>query len=358
MKASKSLAILVLTAILLSSCLAVQPAPTDTPTSLPPTEPAPTVEPIIPATPEDANGGYPPAVLAALRALAKQLNIPLSDIKVSGVEAVDWPDACLGVITPGEACAQVVTPGFKVLLVVGGAQYEFHTNAKGTAVRQAGKPGPHSIGEEVNPLIVWQGPDGNTLSVTLEMSYFGRVGDASLRAAPFVSPRHSQRLQQWVQLYQTFSAQTPAGKVTFNGFGRTSASAAEQRMLAEWSTLRFAEAQSGRSGAAWDSALSFSRAGGIAGFCDTLAVYRDGSVMVEEGCQSKRADFLLDAAQLAQLYDWLDTYQHTEYHHSDQAVADGMSVSLVLEGTGQKTAGEDVIRAMADFASLLTMQVK
>jgi hypothetical protein len=189
------------------------------------------------------------------------------------------------------------------------------------------------------------------------MSYFGRVGDASLRAAPFVNPLHSQRLQQWVQLYQPCSAQTPAGKVTFNGFGRTSASPAEQRMLAEWSKLRFDEAQSGRSGAAWGSAISFSRNGGIAGFCDTLAVYRDGSVMVED-CKSKRADFLLDTAQLAQLYDWLDTYHHSEYHHSDAAVADGMSVSLVLEGAGQKTAGEDVIRAIVDFASWLVMRVQ
>lgn len=357
MKTSKSLAILVLTAILLLSCLAVQPAPTNLPTIVPPTELIPTVEPTIPATPVDANGGYPPAVFAALQALAKQLNIPLSDIKVSGIEAVDWPDACLGVITPGEACAQVVTPGFKVLLVVGGAQYEFHTNAKGTAVRQAGKPSPHSTGEEVSPVIVWEGPDGSRLSVTIEMSYYGRVGEPSLRSAPFVSPLHNQRLQQWVQLYQTFTAQTPAGKVTFNGFGRTSANAAEQRMLAEWSKLRFAEAQSGRSGLAWGPAISFSRSGGIAGFCDKLAVYRDGSVMVED-CKSKQSDFLLDAEQLAQLYDWLDTYQYTEYHHSNSAVADGMSVSLVLEGTGQKTAGEDVISAMADFASLLVMQAK
>lgn len=357
MKTSKTLAILVLTAILLSSCLAVQPAPTNMPTNVPPTELIPPVESTIPATPVDANGGYPPAVFAALQALAKQLNIPLSDIKVSGIAAVDWPDACLGVITPGEVCAQVVTPGFKVLLVVGGALYEFHTNAKGTAVRQAGKPSPHSAGEEVSPVIVWEGPDGSRLSVTLEMSYYGRVGEPSLRAVPFVSPLYNQRLLQWVQLYQAFTAQTPAGKVTFNGFGQISASAAEQRMLGEWSKHRFVEAQPGRSGLAWGSAISFSRNGGIAGFCDKLAVYRDGSVMVED-CKSKRADFLLDAAQLAQLYDWIDTYQHTEYNHSDSAVADGMSVSLVLEGTGQKTAGEDVISAMTNFASLLVMQAK
>lgn len=267
MKIFKSLAVLALAAIILSACLALQPAPTSTPTSLPPTPttpptptslptslppipPAPTVVPTTPATPVEATGSYPPAVVAAVQTLAKRLNIPQSEIKVSGFEAVDWPDACLGVIVPGEACAQVVTPGYKVLLVVGTTRYEFHTNAKGTAVRQAGGPAPAGL------------------------------------------------------------------------------------------------------------ALSFSRTGGIAGFCDTLAVYRDGRVLVEKGCQGKKADFLLDAAQLAQLYAWLDTYQRTEYHHSDGAVADGMSVSLVLEGAGQQTASDDVIRAMTDFASRLTMQVK
>jgi hypothetical protein len=262
----KSLIILGFTAILLSGCLAVQPAPAVTPTSPAPTLAAATAVPATPPTPADGNGG--------------------------------------------------------------------------------------------SPLIVWEGPDGNELSATEDMSYFGRAGDVSLQAAPFASPQHSQRLGKWAQLYQPFSAQTPAGKVTFNGLGQTPASAAEQRMLAEWGKLRFDEAQSGRSGAAWGSALSFSRNGGIAGFCDTLAVYRDGRVMVEN-CKSQQADFLLDEEQLAQLYDWLDTYQHTEYNHSDPpAVADGMSVSFVLEGTGQKAAGEDAVRAMTDFASLLTMQAK
>jgi hypothetical protein len=209
-----------------------------------------------------------------------------------------------------------------------------------------------------SPLIVWEGPDGSKLSAALVTSYFGRAGDASLNAAPYVSPLNSQRLGEWAQKYQSFSAQTPAGKVTFNGSGQTPVSPAEQRMMAEWSKLRFDEAQSGRSGAAWGAALSFARNGGIAGFCDTLAVYRDGSVKAEN-CKSQRAEFLLNAAQLAQLYDWLDTYQHTEYNHSDPpGVADGMSVSFVLEGTGQKTAGEDAVRAMTDFASLLTMQAK
>jgi hypothetical protein len=106
------------------------------------------------------------------------------------------------------------------------------------------------------------------------------------------------------------------------------------------------------------AALSFSRNGGIAGFCDKLVVYRDGRVMAEN-CKDQRADFRLNAAQLALLYDWLDTYQHTEYNQSDPpGVADGMSVTLTLEGTGQKTAGEDALRAMTDFASSLTMQAK
>ncbi len=60
---------------------------------------------------------------------------PLSnELEVSGVNAVTWNDACLGVETQGIACAQVITPGFIVFLSGAGGDYEFHTDTNGTAV--------------------------------------------------------------------------------------------------------------------------------------------------------------------------------------------------------------------------------
>jgi hypothetical protein len=50
-------------------------------------------------------------------------------------EQVDWPDACMGIQTPGVMCAQVITTGYKVVLSAGGMEYEFHTNETGDVVR-------------------------------------------------------------------------------------------------------------------------------------------------------------------------------------------------------------------------------
>ncbi len=50
------------------------------------------------------------------------------DARVVAVTAVDWPDACLGVRTPGSVCAQVVTPGYRIIIEAGGKRIEYHTD--------------------------------------------------------------------------------------------------------------------------------------------------------------------------------------------------------------------------------------
>jgi hypothetical protein len=41
----------------------------------------------------------------------QQLGVDADAVTVAAVEAVDWPDACLGVSRPDVMCAQVITPG-------------------------------------------------------------------------------------------------------------------------------------------------------------------------------------------------------------------------------------------------------
>jgi len=81
--------------------------------------------------------GSGPAVEVARVVLAGQLG--LSDpaqVQLVDAQAVPWPDACLGVTTPGVACAQVITPGFRILLAAQGGLYEFHSNLDGTQIIQ------------------------------------------------------------------------------------------------------------------------------------------------------------------------------------------------------------------------------
>jgi len=66
--------------------------------------------------------------------LAKKIGAPASDIAGVSQEDVTWPDSCLGCTATGESCAQVLTPGYKIILRVRDATYEYHTN-RGDRVR-------------------------------------------------------------------------------------------------------------------------------------------------------------------------------------------------------------------------------
>lgn len=83
----------------------------------------------------EAAGPYPPAVTAAIDALAAALNVDPGTILVLTYEPAEWPDACLGVPSSGEACAQVTTPGWRVTLQAAGETHPVHTDDLGLAVR-------------------------------------------------------------------------------------------------------------------------------------------------------------------------------------------------------------------------------
>jgi hypothetical protein len=60
--------------------------------------------------------------------LAQQLKIPVGQIEVARMEAVEWPDASLGCPKAGMMYAQVITPGYQIILSVQGKEYDYHTN--------------------------------------------------------------------------------------------------------------------------------------------------------------------------------------------------------------------------------------
>jgi hypothetical protein len=70
----------------------------------------------------------------SVKDLAKKIGAPASDIAGVAQEDVTWPDSCLGCVKTGETCAQVLTPGYRIVLRVRDATYEYHTN-RGDRVR-------------------------------------------------------------------------------------------------------------------------------------------------------------------------------------------------------------------------------
>jgi len=141
--------ILLLTLIMTAS-LAACIAPTASPATSPLDQPAPESPLEEPATASES-GDLDVGALAR-QILAQQLQLDLDEIEIVTVEAVEWPDACLGVYTADMMCAQVITPGYLVVLAVDGEQYEYHTNLDGSNVQLASAP-EANVGEI---LIEWQ----------------------------------------------------------------------------------------------------------------------------------------------------------------------------------------------------------
>ncbi len=298
------------------------------------------------------------AVAAAKDALATRLHVGPSGLTVQSATAVQWPDSCLGAAGPDEMCAMIVTPGWRIVLSASGADYEFHTNRDGSEVWQALSPlATPTIAAAAPFVLVWQGGDScDELRAAPDELLYGPCGKATTKAQ-FPNAEYAQRLDDWRQTYVGFSAQTPAGALVFEGAGKTVATPAEQRMMAEWASLLFGTAQSGRGGAAWGLALDWHRQGGLAGFCDEVAVYLDGSVHITN-CKGLNASATLTASQLELFYSWLDGLQPIDYKHSDPGSADQMTVSLTFKGNGPKKAENATIQAIIDFAASLQTQAQ
>src|SRR5204862_7224692 len=73
------------------------------------------------------------AFRAAAAQLSHDVNAPRDSIAGVSQDEMTWRDSCLGCPKTGESCTQVLTPGYRVVLRVGDATYEYHTDLGGTA---------------------------------------------------------------------------------------------------------------------------------------------------------------------------------------------------------------------------------
>jgi hypothetical protein len=78
---------------------------------------------------------FPPAVPAAILALANSEGVDPSTIDVLGYDSVEWRDGCLEVPRSGEVCTQVVTPGWRIRLLLEGQAIEIHSDEMGGEIR-------------------------------------------------------------------------------------------------------------------------------------------------------------------------------------------------------------------------------
>jgi hypothetical protein len=78
---------------------------------------------------------------AARLDLANRRGLAVESVVVVSIDAVIWPDACLGIVAEGLFCAQVQTPGYRIVLSARDALYEYRTDRHGL-MRYVPQPAP------------------------------------------------------------------------------------------------------------------------------------------------------------------------------------------------------------------------
>lgn len=283
------------------------------------------------ATPTPAATPFPAVAQTAQQALARQQQIDDAAITIVSVTPTVWPDSCLGVAAGEEICAQAETPGFIVVLQLKGNEYVYHTSETGNQMRLAAAPEPAAD----SALVTWSRHTErrcDTAVITQDTISAGQC-DGGLLPAPLSAARQ-QELAHFVETFAGFTVETAVGEVTLNGAGSETAVAAYQRALAEWTQLAAYQAQSGRNNPNYGAVVTYQRQGGIAGFCDTTTIYSGGYATVSNCSGEQTAKIWLNAADLTTLYEMQEKLSSFNVTQSDDAVADSLTTTLTVSGTG------------------------
>ena len=300
-------------------------------------------------------GELPPAGEAARRSLADLLQVqdPLQ-ISVVEIQAVDWPNACLGIETAGTACAEVITPGYRLVLAYQGARYEYHTDVEGQQVLPAGLPVGH-LGQIYTILRRGEStPDCQIAQVSASGAALGACGE-TLQTASFTNPQRTMELSELSAAFAAFSAETAYGRLAFYGSGSTQAGPAQQRAMAAWTWLTAQQAHGLLPNLQQGLILSWRRSGGLAGLCDELLVFESGwayaGICREEPSQPY-GQVRLDEQQLQSLFAWADRLGVVQVTRRDD-FADGFQYDLTLVGRGSANSGAEEQDAMFTLAEEL-----
>ncbi|MCA1582961.1 MAG: hypothetical protein LC796_16555 [Acidobacteria bacterium] len=104
----------------------------------------------VPPPPSSAEGGdvsksRQHAFNEAVDALHDQIHSPKADIAGVTQDDVTWNDSCLGCGRTGEKCTNVLTPGYRIVLRVRDATYEYHSDRGGKVRLCSQAPVPGSL---------------------------------------------------------------------------------------------------------------------------------------------------------------------------------------------------------------------
>ena len=331
------LVILTVFGLFLAACAPAGPVIVEATQVPPTTTPVPTPT-NVPPQPTPIPVDIPAAARAAITVLMGQLNLTADQIKVVSVEEKEWPDGCLGVVHMGMMCTQQIVPGFLVILEANGVQYEFHTNQDGSLVVPS---------DGKTPVMA---PDALIKAASEALA---KVMSLDLADIKFVSAQ----LVEWPDSCLGMALPgTACSQIVTPGY----------LIVLEANGVQF-EYHTNADGSVivpGTLALVWQRVGGIAGFCDTLVLFRSGEAhgdwcKPQAGSTDTTQGVTLTADEQTQLNEWLAKYGTVSVTQADPAgAADAMTVTLTLygSGSGQPTAAEQ--QTILDFASTVFTRIK
>ncbi len=268
-----------------------------------------------------------PAEQAAVSRLSSTFNLSPDQVSILSTEAVSWPDGCLGIQRPGMMCTEAIVPGYKIVLQAGGEQYEFRTNESGSQVVQV-SGAPLGLMEEAITAQLASNLGLDVDEIVVLSSKEVEFPDSCLGVA----------------VQDEMCAQVvTAGKIIVlkaNGLDF------EYHISADGSRVKPVT-----------PALTWTREGGIAGFCDQLTIFLSGEVYGST-CRSEQPEVtrkffadLLSATEQKQFFTWVQEFGQVSLDVSDPAgVADRMIVTLEFQGNGKKQPTEAEQQALMEFA--------
>jgi hypothetical protein len=248
---------------------------------------APTPRSLLPNEPSYPNTSYPndsypnptsaptkspvkltQAQQAAISDLSQSLNLPAEQITLTSTEAVDWPNGCLGIQKIGMMCTQAIVPGYKIILTANGKTYEYHTNKDGSQIAQVGEVVAAGV---VDEMVIKQ------LASNLGL----KESDVSVVSTALIDFPDSCL---GVAMNNVMCAQhvTPGEIILLEAHGIQY----EYHVTSDGSQIQPATL-----------ALTWTREGGIAGFCDNLTVFLSGEVYGSQ-CKPQSKDTVGTFAKL------------------------------------------------------------
>jgi hypothetical protein len=241
------------------------------------------------------------------------------------------------------------------------------TTGPGATTGPAAPPGPGAAGPGGVP---WE-------RVTIDLGGLW-VGPEDPREGPrvhylFARRRRTEDLAQFVHDYAPFrtvergvsaaggsggaaggAGPGPASELVFHGRGAVQASAAERRMIGEWTRAVAVEAV-GDAGSPSPYGLAFAwhRGAASGGVCDDLVVYVTGEVRAGSCGAGAEVSGRLAGERLQRLYGWIDGLAAFQDAGEQELRAGALLDRLIFAGRGRQRASAGEIAAIETFAGSL-----